>query len=148
MTDNFRGQLTTPEAVTTGILAGNATITLKSVETEARYTYKITKAKEERADGTRPYFVKLLVGPDNSSDFEYIGVLEPGKGVRTTAASQVRQDSKPVKALSWVVQNLDKNYLSPKVEVWHEGICMRCGRKLTVPESIELGLGPECAGKV
>jgi hypothetical protein len=29
--------------------------------------------------------------------------------------------------------------------VWHEGRCGRCGRKLTVPESIESGFGPECA---
>lgn len=35
-----------------------------------------------------------------------------------------------------------------KVEVWHEGSCGRCGRKLTVPESIANGLGPECAEKV
>jgi hypothetical protein len=28
--------------------------------------------------------------------------------------------------------------------VWHEGSCARCGKKLTVPESIESGFGPEC----
>lgn len=27
------------------------------------------------------------------------------------------------------------------------GRCCRCGRKLTVPSSIEMGMGPECAGK-
>lgn len=30
------------------------------------------------------------------------------------------------------------------VEIWHEGKCGRCGRQLTVPESIESGFGPEC----
>lgn len=33
----------------------------------------------------------------------------------------------------------------PECEVWHEGRCGRCGRKLTVPESIETGIGPDCA---
>jgi hypothetical protein len=33
-------------------------------------------------------------------------------------------------------------------EVYHEGRCGRCNRKLTVPESIETGLGPECASKL
>ena len=33
-------------------------------------------------------------------------------------------------------------------EIWHEGKCGRCGRKLTVPESIACGFGPECIGMV
>ena len=33
------------------------------------------------------------------------------------------------------------------VQVWHEGRCGKCGRKLTVPESLTSGLGPECAGR-
>ena len=31
------------------------------------------------------------------------------------------------------------------VEIWHEGGCKCCGKKLTVPASIELGMGPDCA---
>lgn len=31
------------------------------------------------------------------------------------------------------------------IEVWHEGGCKHCGKKLTVPASIELGMGPDCA---
>jgi len=30
------------------------------------------------------------------------------------------------------------------LEIWHEGRCGRCNRKLTVPASIALGIGPEC----
>lgn len=37
--------------------------------------------------------------------------------------------------------------LPPNVEVWHEGGCCHCAHKLTVPASIELGLGPDCASK-
>ncbi|MGQ4872128.1 MAG: DUF6011 domain-containing protein, partial [Candidatus Thorarchaeota archaeon] len=32
--------------------------------------------------------------------------------------------------------------LPEKVRIWHEGKCGRCGRRLTVPESIESGYGP------
>ena len=35
--------------------------------------------------------------------------------------------------------------LPPVVEVWHEGACCRCGHKLSVPASIEIGHGPDCA---
>lgn len=34
--------------------------------------------------------------------------------------------------------------LPVQVEVWHEGRCGHCGRRLTVPESIADGLGPRC----
>jgi hypothetical protein len=46
-------------------------------------------------------------------------------------------------AFGWAWRHPD----SDKLEVWHEGRCGRCGRRLTVPESIESGLGPECATK-
>ena len=32
------------------------------------------------------------------------------------------------------------------LEVWHEGRCGKCGRKLIVPESIARGIGPEKGG--
>lgn len=40
---------------------------------------------------------------------------------------------------------LDQGSLPESVEVWHEGGCCHCNRKLTVPASIELGMGPDCA---
>lgn len=36
--------------------------------------------------------------------------------------------------------------IPPSLEVWHEGRCGRCGRALTVPESIASGIGPVCEG--
>lgn len=33
----------------------------------------------------------------------------------------------------------------PSIEIWHEGTCCRCGKRLTVPASIELGMGADCA---
>ena len=55
----------------------------------------------------------------------------------------------PIKqrAFPWVWKLLvdEGKPLPPSVEVWHEGNCRRCRRKLTVPASIELGLGPDCA---
>jgi hypothetical protein len=39
---------------------------------------------------------------------------------------------------------LIKNNLPNFIEIWHEGRCGKCGRTLTVPDSIANGLGPEC----
>lgn len=38
--------------------------------------------------------------------------------------------------------------LASKCDIRHEGKCGRCGRALTRPESIDTGLGPECAAKM
>ena len=35
--------------------------------------------------------------------------------------------------------------INTKVTLQHIGKCCKCGRKLTDPKSIELGIGPECA---
>ena len=40
------------------------------------------------------------------------------------------------------------NTLQDFVEIWHEGKCGKCGRPLTVPSSIENGLGPSCLKKL
>ncbi len=34
------------------------------------------------------------------------------------------------------------------IETWHEGGCCHCSHKLTVPASIEMGMGPDCAAQV
>jgi hypothetical protein len=52
--------------------AGNATLTLSSKKTGARYTFKV-KAPRANDDGRR--FVSLLTGPDNTGDYSYLGML-------------------------------------------------------------------------
>lgn len=128
------------------VMAGNATITLESLRTGRHLTYKVS-----RADGDKPlWFVALLTGPDNDSDYTYLGLLRPGdNGIVTlclTAKSRMTDDSEPVRGwrYMWRHVHVFKN-MPPEMEVHHEGRCGRCGRKLTVPESIERGIGPECA---
>jgi hypothetical protein len=44
----------------------------------------------------------------------------------------------------YVINKLKLKNLPDFIEVWHEGKCGKCGRTLTVPSSIESGIGPEC----
>lgn len=137
------GQLTSAEAVRTALFAGRATLTLVSKKTGARYTFRVS-----RPDEKAPHFASLLTGPDNSSDFQYVGIATENNGVRLTAKSKLGADAAPVRALDWVLRQTAGGNLPETVEVWHEGRCCRCGRKLTVPASIATGLGPECAERV
>ncbi len=126
------------------ILAGNATFTLRSLRTGVRYTYKLSLIERSSKPA---YFVKLLGGPNNVDDFRYMGVLDRQEplNVRSTANSKVSRDAPSFVALRWFMARLNGGLIPPELEVWHEGTCGRCGQKLTVPESIAAGIGPDCA---
>ena len=143
------GQLKTGEAIRQFIFAGNATFTVRSKKTGTRYTFKATRP-DTTTEGKRPTWIKLLNGAQNETDYTFLGTVwgETSLTYNHSTKSRVRLDAPSVIALRWVLRALDKgdDKLFDQCEVWHEGRCGRCGRKLTVPTSIESGFGPECIG--
>jgi hypothetical protein len=129
------------------LLSGKAVFTLQSKATGARFTYQIKKKQDD--GGSDPvFFVSLLTGPQNTSDYSYLAFMGADLSPRLTAKSCVKQDAPSWKAFAWTWGHLCQGHtdlLTPQVEVWHEGRCFRCGRALTVPSSIHTGLGPVCA---
>lgn len=132
----MRGELK-PGARKPYALAGKATVTLRSMKTGTRFTYRIKKHKTEEL-----YFVGVLNGPDNTNNYQYLGTIFP-EGFSVTRKSQINFKAPSAVAFHWFAKNMEH----AAVEVWHEGACGKCGRKLTVPESIESGLGPTCASR-
>lgn len=65
-------------------------------------------------------------------------------------ASPIPADDMKARVFAWLwaTRLSTGRELPEQVEVWHEGRCGRCGRRLTVPESISTGFGPECVKKV
>jgi len=64
------------------LLGGNATITASSTK-GGRFTYRVRLAKPRAGqadDGTRRWFVAVLTGPDNSSDYTYLGTIVERNG--------------------------------------------------------------------
>lgn len=118
------------------------------------------------------YYVSVLNGPDNERNYQYMGMLvpsftaersinDPSPGTIAdsikdatlinqkhkfvnTRGSKVQLDAPSAVAFMWVFAQLDADKLSDDIEIWHAGKCGKCGRKLTVPSSIALGIGPEC----
>ena len=118
------------------MLAGKATITIQSTETEVHYTYRITKANYNKV-----WFVSLLTSSDH---YTYMGIIR--KGIfGTTAKSSYSMETTPVKAFLYFFNHLKGRNIAPKLNVYHEGKCGMCNRPLTTPESIERGIGPICA---
>ena len=118
----------------------SAIFTVQNNDTGNRLTYKVTKCKSN----DDLYFVAVLRGPSNVSDYTYIGIIINGV-FKLTAKSRVNKDSMSFKAFQWLNTQFNKNNKLPDhVHVYHEGRCGRCGKRLTVPESIISGFGPEC----
>ena len=90
-------------------LAGDAILTMVrpqrwidgDLDDEKRFTYRIQRAKAEsaeNADPNRPWFVKVLAGPNNLRDYSYLGTIFPnrqGDGVtyRHGKKSRVSEDA-------------------------------------------------------
>ena len=121
-------------------LAGDAIFTVKNVTTGGRFTFRVD------SEEGRPSFVKVLTGPENSTDYTFIGSIFNGKNFKHSPKSRITADAKSVKSFEWIWTHIDA--LPENIEVWHEGKCCRCGRLLTTPESIATGIGPTCAQKM
>lgn len=129
------------------VTAGRAIFTIKSVTGEY-YTYRVKKVITDH--GRALWFVALLTGPDNTSSYTYLGQLNDNDGtVRLTKASHYTDDTLPVKVIRWALRLVWRDAPVPDgYRFHHVGRCGRCGRELTVPESIESGFGPECIHKI
>lgn len=129
------------------MLAGNAKLTLVDTRTGGRFTYKIQAPKRQNPD--RPvFFVKVLTGSDNESSYSYMGTIFGADNpavFRTTRASKISDRAPSAVEFAFVFNGLATGASIEGHEIWHEGACGRCGRALTVPESIARGIGPECA---
>lgn len=86
--------------------------------------------------------VKLLTGPDNTSSYTMIGWLKPGDKFVGTARNIGTDNEKIGLVFVKIVTVGIDGY-----EFLLASTCRRCGRKLTVPSSIDDGVGPDCADK-
>jgi hypothetical protein len=138
--------LATPAVANPLVFAGNCRVTV--VGDRSRYTFRVSAAKPNPnyPNAAPTYFVGLLTGPDNTSDYQYIGATARGAEFRLTRASRLPADSPPVLAASFLFRALatGNERAWSRVQVWHEDTCARCGRDLTDPASIATRLGPDC----
>lgn len=135
-------QFTTATEALAFVLAGNAHITLKSAKTGTRFTYRV-----RQSDDGKLHFVSVLTGSDNEGSYTYLGIIRGGhlSGFTRTKKSPIGDDAPSAVAFRWFAGWIAAGKLPADLEIWHEGRCGRCGRMLTVPESLAAGIGPDCA---
>lgn len=142
------------------LTGGNAYFTVVNPASGSRYTFRVRQAPTEpstgngqlrpQSPGQVPFFVSVLTGPDNEHMYSYLGTLWPNGRFVYGKKSHIGQEAPSFKCFAWLTNALSSENADQKldrIEFWHEGRCGRCGRKLTVPESIESGIGPVCEGR-
>ena len=141
------------------LLAGSCKFTLVSRKTGQRFTYWIRSAAKDRDKNwtvnnqdKQFYFVKLLTQPDNDSWSSYVWLASLRRHSEESLAIsfEARNDYRTAPsrfAIEWFIRQVFiVGNIPADVEILWAGSCARCGRTLTVPESIKSGFGPECVG--
>lgn len=149
-----RNKLTTAKAALDYITGGKSKFTLVSIATGNRFTYTMKNAPMgEGKYNPDIKNIRVMTGADNMTSYTYFGRLLKNSVGDTWyythgVSTRITTDATSVRAFLYVFQRLVRGILPTDVEIWHEGVCGRCGRTLTVPESIENGFGPECIKRV
>lgn len=145
------------------VLAGEATITVDNGAGQ-HYTFHIYKSKPAPQYPNPGYFAKVLTGPNNApgdGDYTYLGIvkvdpdrpLDVDPKVQLTGRSRYKDGDLPVVVLRWALrvvwQQAQGKYTLPEpFSIRHMGRCGRCKHPLTTPESLDTGLGPDCAAEL
>lgn len=129
------------------LLGGKSYFTISDESGAWHYTYRVGVKK----DADKPWFVKVLTGPNNRTDYSYAGVIhDPATlEVYSSAKSLIPSTAPSMQVLKWALRHLREGRALPDgYAIRHMGRCGCCARKLSTPESIDRGLGPECASRV
>ena len=113
--------------------------TIKSKKTGTEYSYKIS-----RSEYNGYWYTNVKVeGPNRN--FIYLGWYKEGKLFRGRKVV----DTPSALAIAFILRMIELKrfaYLNEKLELFHSGKCVICGKMLTDSNSIKLGIGPVCAG--
>lgn len=136
-----------PRLLPTLFFAGRAVITFLNRASGNHITIKVRQLKD-RQDRTKKlpifYVYTSLLG-DHEAGKRFTATY-----FQTTMSYKLGRDVDPQGQLAKVMAFIHQALKNPGilnqrgVSLLHEGICCRCGRPLTHPESIEVGFGPEC----
>ena len=112
-------------------------------------TYRTLKVKTQGADATfKPgaQLISYLNGPDNWSNYQGFGEVKPGNVLHVWAKHQ--SATHIIAAATALLAGPEAMINGLQARGRRSGTCGICGRKLTTPESLDRGIGPECAGKL
>lgn len=148
--DYWRNQQSKPKVETTvreetsaeGVVVPDGKYTVVFADGERR-TLKLSTKKPDASFAPNEQVVSVLTGPDNTDYRSYtqFGFTTNGQ---LRVWSKFKSESTLVEAVRVLMEDPRAAASAFGMESGHCGVC---GRELTVPESIEMGIGPVCLQK-
>ena len=122
---------------------GTFSVVFKSDEFEEYQTLRIRRKVQGNFKGKM--IAEYFFGPDNTKDFKGFAFVE---GRDLTVWRDYKESpslARWTEAFNVIINGGDKE--AGLAYAMHSGNCYRCGKVLTVPASLNRGLGPDCAKK-
>jgi len=117
------------------------TITIKNTKTNAHRTFRVKVVAKGSLTGST--IVELMTGPDNELSYTGFAFIQPTQdGERLKIWHSKANFAKYQQILEHALGL--KKHAFESLEVHASKNCRHCNRKLTTPESIAKGVGPEC----
>lgn len=127
------------------IFAGRSIFTLENTTTNTYITFKIRQIKKKGKLVPNNFGISCKGVGSLMAGFIFLGFLHlERKSFKRWGEHKDNPSFIGYKTLFWLFRNLENLENFPNLELYHEGICCKCGRTLTVPESIDTGIGPKC----
>jgi len=136
-------KITDKDQIQMYVYGGKGRFRMKSLKSEKEFVYKISPMSKRNARYDEYTFYVSLVVPGGT---EFMGVMKSEENRYIHSKKSYRQfDSPEVKGFRWLLEQFQTDSeFPPMMEFYHMGVCSCCGKGLTDPTSIELGIGPIC----
>lgn len=121
----------------------NGTFTITNAETKNHRTFKVYTVQKGNLQGKR--ILSLLIGPNNTLDYQSVAFIEDD-GIKVWRRHQGTEFERLCKFF-WLLLTVDDYPHKSSFHILLSKRCRICNRKLTTPESILAGIGPNCAGR-
>lgn len=142
MFPEVRGHFNDMSKLENYVKGGRGIVTLHNPKSGNHRSYEFRRPNnpEDFLDDT--LFVYVLTS-DNI--WLYVGMYSwRTKYFRLTRASRFSYKHEIVKGIIYLIKMIRGEKPNTIMQVWHEGVCSVCGRKLTTPKSVMWGIGPRC----
>lgn len=130
----------------------NGIFTIQNMETGQHRTFRVKVQNKEASFLPGVQIVSLLTGPENENDYKSFATMNR-YGIfvwkKLLGKNGEKSDFEKYARLlhSLLTLGSESPYHKRGYVILESGRCYVCGRTLTTPESIELGIGPECRNK-
>lgn len=137
----------TPAQFRNFIFAGHSIFTLENSETGNYITFRIRQIKKNNQLVPNQFAIQCKSLNDGDYGYQFLGFLNLDRKYFKRWGN-ANPSYIGYKTLYWLLNNLENLEKFTKLKIYHEGVCCKCGRTLTVPESIDNGIGPECMERI